>query len=130
MRDADSAPGAEELITWFGSWPSFHDAEVLGIDLCRSGSSKVRIHTWEMTANIGADGYYILRKHVLVTFTFEDISNLQLEGFGPQNVISGLALQRQDDGYELSMSPCYGVSGYIRSKQVRVSFKPGEPENA
>jgi hypothetical protein len=26
MQDTDKAPGAEELITWFGSWPAAFDA--------------------------------------------------------------------------------------------------------
>jgi hypothetical protein len=127
MQGTDGVHGVEELTTWFGSWPSFHDAEVLSIELRRSESSHLRIHAWEMTGDVGSEGHYILRKHVVVTFTFEEIFDLQPQEFIVQNVISGLKLQRCDDGYELSMSPCFGVSGYIKAKQVQVSFKPGKP---
>ena len=82
-----------------------------------------------MTGDLGSQGHYILLKHVVVTFTFQEISDLQLEEFSVQNVISGLTLQWRGDGYELLMSPCFGVSGYIRAKQVQVSFTPGKPEN-
>ena len=127
MEGMNVAPGAEELITWFGSWPSFHDAEVLSIELRRSGLSSLSVHAWEMTGDIDPQGFYVLRKHVVVIFSFEGISDLQLADFSSQNVISGLKLQQLDDGYELSIFPCYGVSGYIRAKQVRISFEPGKP---
>jgi hypothetical protein len=31
----DEVPGTAEFIKWFGYWPSFHDAEVLDLKLCR-----------------------------------------------------------------------------------------------
>ena len=127
MDDTNLAPGAEELITWFGSWPSFHDAEVLSIELRRSGLSSLSVHAWEMTSDIDPQGFYVLRKHVVVTFSFDGISDLQLADFSSQNVISGLNLQQLDDGFELSMSPCYGVSGYIRAKRISISFNQGQP---
>jgi hypothetical protein len=45
----DEIPGTLELVKWFGYWPSFHDAEVLDLELHRTGGSTVRIHTFEMT---------------------------------------------------------------------------------
>jgi hypothetical protein len=52
--------GAGELHDWFGYWPSFHDAEVIGLHLNRKGSSSLRIHTWEMTKDVDEKGYYDL----------------------------------------------------------------------
>ena len=34
--------GLDKLISWFGRFPSFHDAELTSISLDRSGGSRVR----------------------------------------------------------------------------------------
>ena len=31
--------GSEEVIAWFGGWPSFHDSEVVSLELHREGWS-------------------------------------------------------------------------------------------
>lgn len=40
LEVTDEVPVSSELIRWFGYWPSFHDAEVLEIELRRTGHSK------------------------------------------------------------------------------------------
>ena len=35
MFEAPDIPGAQDVIAWFGAWPTFHDAEVLSISLDR-----------------------------------------------------------------------------------------------
>jgi len=60
--------GSEKLLTIFGRWPSFHDAEVIEIKLLRksdwpegSGGQGpqlvAKIHTWEMTRQVDDKGY-------------------------------------------------------------------------
>src|SRR5438067_11086704 len=78
-----SAPGASDLVAWFGYWPSFHDAEVLSIHLNRSGESSVAIQTWHRTNEVDDRGYFIATKHVLVTFMLEGIQSVQLNDFNP-----------------------------------------------
>lgn len=51
LQVASEVPGAAELIAWFGYWPSFHDAEVFEL-VQQSDSSRVRLHTWEMTDQV------------------------------------------------------------------------------
>ncbi|MBB2822914.1 hypothetical protein EFD56_14325 [Rhizobium phaseoli] len=42
------------------------------------------IHGWIGTDDVDQEGYRILDKHAVVTFAFEDILDLQLDGFkGP-----------------------------------------------
>jgi hypothetical protein len=36
--------GASNIIAWFGSWPSFHDAEVVSLLLDREGESVLKVH--------------------------------------------------------------------------------------
>jgi Immunity protein 50 len=88
-RAPENVPGASELLSWFGYWPSFHDAEVLSIHLNRSGESTVAIHTRHRTDQVDDHGYFVTTKHVLVTFVHEGIHTVQLTDFNHQNVISG-----------------------------------------
>jgi hypothetical protein len=121
-------PGSEDLVAWFGDWPSFHDAEVLELSFLREGSSSVRIHTWRMTSEIDPTGHVVADRHVIVSFWFEEIVNLELVDFSVQNVISGLVCEKSEEGFKVTMSPCFGVAGYIEAKRVSVTFEPGEPK--
>jgi len=35
-------PGAAEIVNWFGYWPTFHDAEIVSIELKRAGHQSSR----------------------------------------------------------------------------------------
>lgn len=120
-------PGANQVIAWFGKWPSFHDAEILEVHLDRKGLSRVKIHTWNTTDKVDGQGYYVMDKHAVVTFALEDISELELNGFSSQNVIGGLDVDRTNEGYRLSFHPCYGLTGTLEAKKVSVELKPGKP---
>jgi hypothetical protein len=92
--------GAEQLAAVFGYWPSFHDAEVLWLRLdrrphgdgCYGPSMETLVHTFEITSEVGADGCYVLRHHVLVHFRFRDVVELQLDEFNYQNALMGLTV--------------------------------------
>ena len=119
--------GAADLHEWFGYWPSFHDAEIIGLHLNREGSSSLRVHTWEMTKELDAKGYYVLAKHVIVEFLLEEITDLSLNGFGHQNVIFGLGVQKTGSGFRLILDECYGLSGSIEAEKMSLRLIPGEP---
>src|ERR1700730_7458956 len=101
-------PGADEVVRWFGNWPSFHDAEVLEINLRREGRSSLRLHAFRMTSKMDATGHFVLDQHAEVTFWLEGLSGLELGDFSNQNVISGLMVESVAAGFKLSLSPCYG----------------------
>jgi hypothetical protein len=119
--------GAAELQEWFGYWPSFHDAEIVGLHLNRKGSSSLRVHTWEMTKEIDEKGYYVLAKHVVVEFIFEAVSGLSLNGFNHQNVIFGLAIEKTDSGFRVTLYDCYGLAGSIEAEKMSLRLTPGKP---
>lgn len=120
-------PGAQALIEWFGRWPSFHDAEILSVSLDRTGTSCIRLHTWDLTGEVDAKGYYLLRNHVVVSFLLDDVADLELVGFSHQNVISGLTVERAQEGFKLLLGPCYGLAGTLTARAIRVEFAPGMP---
>jgi hypothetical protein len=119
--------GAKVLLRWFGKWPGFHDAEVLSLELNRVGTSCVRIHTWEMSNEIDAKGFYVQRKHVIVSFFLDRLKNIELSEFSSQNVIFGLSVTRSAEGMQLLLDPSYGVGGTLTAEAIRVEIEPGKP---
>jgi hypothetical protein len=80
---------------------SFHDAEILHLDLNRTGSSHMAVHTWHMSSDMDEKGFYILQKHVVVEFVLEGISDLELVQFSHQNVLGNLSIKKKNDGFAL-----------------------------
>ena len=134
MDAAGRIQGAEKLTSVFGYWPSFHDAEVMWLRLDRrpvfegiyGPTLEALIHTFEMTNDIGQDGCYILRHHVLVHFRFHDVVGSKLEDFNHQNVLFGLAVndirERQMEGidFEITFSSSFGLNGCLYCRQVEL----------
>ena len=114
-------------MSWFGYWPSFHDAEVLSIHLNRSGESTVAIHTRHRTNEVDERGYFITTKHIMVTFIVEGIQTVQLDDFNHQNVIGGLSLEETAAGYRLILHPCFSAEGMLEAKHIRIIMQPGTP---
>ncbi len=128
MNTVPEIPGADNVVAWFGGWPSFHDAEVLEFLFVRKGISYLRLHAWVMTDQVDARGYYVLDKHAVVTFFFESVTGLELSGFSGQNVINGLELEKAAASFLLNLDACYGVGGIIEALKVSVDLKPGKPD--
>ena len=97
----------------------------------------------DTTREVDSRGYLVLDKHAVVTFTLEDIKDLQLDGFSHQNAIGSLTLKRgpirpdrsssvpsaSPDDWEIELEPCFGLDGRIRCARVSVSFVPGKPSD-
>lgn len=110
--------GEDTVKQWFGGWPCFHDAEVINLFLSRAGESVLRVYP------------YYPQKPATVEFVFTDVSDVELNDFSGQNVISSLAIgkatgQYGEDVYRLTLSPCYGIAGRIDAKSMRVQLLPG-----
>jgi hypothetical protein len=126
-NEVKDIPGAVDLHDWFGYWPSFHDAEVISLHLNRQGSSSLRIHTWDTTKEVNEKGHYVLAKHVLVEIILETVSDLSLDDFSQQNVISGLNIEKTDSGFRLVLGACYGLAGWIEAESLSIRITPGQP---
>ena len=141
-------PGGADLVAWFGRVPSLHDAEVLSVHLDRAAESCIRIHTWQVTNSVNEKGYFILDKHVVVTFGLEKISASKFEGFSGQNVISGFELVRHRSADDTSIDlwrnqfpPCLGdyglildggngMDGFVYARKLTIMLTPGKPVSA
>jgi len=128
LASLKSIPGGDDLLSLFGGEvPSFGDAEVLTLQLNRTGPSTLLVHE--------------TLKDVWVTFTMTEISDLDLDDFGPQNVIGQLDIRlihevRESFGlqwikppparsfYEIRLEPVHGLGGTIRARHVTISLSP------
>ena len=123
----------EAVTAIFGYWPSFHDAEVLSIQLNRCGHNAARgptvdtkIHVFEMTSDVDERGYYICRFHTLVTLRFLQADNLRIDDFNSQNALWGLEIidvserQMEDVRFEVHFKPSFGVGMDFVCKGVSV----------
>ncbi len=135
MNEAPDIPGADELVRWFGYWPSFHDAEVLSIELNRSAGVRIRIYAFERTSEVDASGYYVLAKHAIVTFLLEGftrneegITNTRIDFFNARNYLNGVLVEKTTGGYVLTLEAVYGVDGGFSCERMSVSYKPGKPD--
>src|SRR5947207_3400223 len=120
-----SVPGAQRLFDWFGCWPSFHDAEVLSLELNRTGPSRIRVHTFRMTNEVNPQGFYGTDKHCVVTFLIDEIAAVQLSEFNNQNVLFDLTVSVENGAFMLSLNSSYGLEGNIKAKTIRVEVAPG-----
>ena len=112
---------------WFGRVPSFHDGYVLGISLEARGTGLVRVHGWNMTDRVRSDGYFILEKHAVVTFTLGDVTRVNIVDFDMEGTVGSLSLTKVEDGFQLLWNSAYGAAGEILAKTVSMTLEPGQP---
>jgi hypothetical protein len=130
---SDRIAGADKLISVFGYWPSFHDAEVVRTNLDRRSPAgepeptlEALIHTWEVTREVDLAGYYVSRNHVLVHLRFRDFDELKLEGFNAQNVLFGLKVSDAQDRhadhfqFQVEFNPSHGLGAHFLCRAIEV----------
>jgi hypothetical protein len=120
----ENVAGAGELKAWFGYWPTFHDAEVLSLLLDRNGASSLRIHTWHRTNQVDGGGNYVRTKHRVVSFILESVTDCDLGAFNHQNVLNSLTVEREPEGYKLSLGPSFGLNGTITAERLKIELEP------
>lgn len=113
LSETPEIVGAQELVSRLGRWPSFHDAEIIQVQLVRDGTSTLTVRLMG-PHNAGT----------IVTFIFEQILDLTLDGedVNRQNVIAALSVEKVNRATKLTFSPCYGLAGHITAECVRVKI--------
>jgi hypothetical protein len=129
--EAPDIPGVENVIAWFGHWPTFHDAEVVSINLDRGRGCRVVVKAFRKTSTVDEQGRYVCDKQAVVTFLLEGfpldsagIVNSRIECFNHQNVLSSLQVNRIPDGCELVLEGIFGVDGRLVASHMTVELRP------
>jgi hypothetical protein len=72
-------------------------------------------------------GFFRLRQTCRGQVVFERVTNLSLNYFNSQNVLSELQLRQNSDGYQLTLEPCHGIDGTMAGDGIPVTFETGIP---
>jgi Immunity protein 50 len=130
MYSADTPPAgvvnAEALLSAFGFWPSFHDAEVHSAILDRGNaleppSITLVVYAFSCDREVDENGFFRITTSVLVTLKCSDVRASELVDLGHQNVLSSMEFESTEEGLvRVTLGPCYGLSGSIVCSQVRI----------
>ena len=135
--------GAEPLLSIFGTWPSFHDAEVLSIRLDRQNSNLYEspvlyasIHVFAGRRNDASPTGVEFYNHTIVTFRFNLVLGLHLSEFNGQNAIFDLIFEKPPDApdmapLKITFVPSFGIhcSFFCKSVDI-VQVESGLPVNS
>jgi hypothetical protein len=130
MYRADTPPtgvvNSEALLSAFGFWPSFHDAEVHSAILDRGNaleppSITLVVYAFSCDRQVDENGFFRIVTSVLVTLKCSDVRESELVDLGHQNVISSMGFESTAEGLvRVTLEPCYGLSGSVLCSQVRI----------
>src|SRR5258708_173026 len=113
----------EAVVTFFGRWPSFHDANVLAYER-ESGADSISLtlHTWLMTDQVDAKGSFVLRNHALVSFRFESLHDVQMDAFRSSNILFGLEISPCPDpaSFHVELDSVMDMSGSFSARSGEV----------
>ena len=88
----DAILGLGKVIAVFGRWPTFHDAEVLSIELVRDEGRPLTSPVCTVAVCPMGEPGAPQSVGPVVTLRFYDVNDLQLAGFHHQNPILGLTI--------------------------------------
>jgi len=138
MENHQNIKNSERLTSIFGRWPSFHDADVIWLRLDRGATSlrdgptvETLIHAFEMTSEVNAAGFYVLRNHVLVHLRFSRVVEAILDGFDQGHVLRVLSIkdirpqQMEHLNFEVKLDPVFGPEASFQCQDIEiVDVKP------
>ncbi len=135
MEPYEFIEGHAQVVACFGQWPSFHDGEVHRVVLDRMSRSssgsyiptlEIHVRGWIMGPEVTPEGHYKLNHDSVVCLLFEDIFDLELEGFNHQNVLSSLNLSLveapggSEKALHVELEHCYLFCGEFKARRAKV----------
>ena len=107
----------------FGEWPSFHDAEILRLELIRDSGVSLRMEVYLFTRSSEVDehGRFRHEKPSIVTLQFDGLQDLSLAEFNEQNVLGELVCSRLNDNrLQVELYSLYGLGGQFTCSEAQV----------
>lgn len=117
MIKVDKIIGAQRILDWFGSWPLFHDAEVIEVHLSRDEDSWVRLRTK------GTDTAGSVVKPAVVSFYMTGVTDAQMHGFNASNSIVSLEIENVgDDAFKIIVTEAEGFGGSVTFEKLSMGL--------
>jgi len=126
MNTHDKIKNCHALISVFGCWPSFNDAEVVWLHLDRRATDLGDGPTIEALVRIADEK--LATGSVLVHLRFAKVVELQLSGFDAPNDLYGLGIKETADRQvEVRFYSTWGVGASFGCQNVEVvGVQPGD----
>jgi hypothetical protein len=130
MADAwNDVEGFQTLADWFGSTPTFHDGQVLSLDIDFPREAVLVIHAWRIMDRVDADGYFETEQDFVATIRMGGVTKLDLEtDYDGPGIVSALTTVALGDEIQLQIYSSLGVEGRIKAQRASIAFLPGKPE--
>ena len=111
----------EAIVSFFGRWLSFHDANVLAYE-ASPDSISLTLHTWLMTDQVDSKGYFVLRNHALVSLRFGGLHDVQMDAFRAGNILFGLQISpcSVPDTFHVALDSVMDMSGSFSARSGEV----------
>lgn len=111
----------EAVVSFFGRWPSFHDANVLSYESAPD-SICVTLHAWQMTNDVDARGFFVLQNHALVTFRFSGLHDVRMDAFRSGNNLFGfqISLSAGPASFDVELDSNMDMSGSFSARSGEV----------
>lgn len=139
-KTPEEIQGTEKVISAFGSWPCFHDAEVISfsaereLPVRKSGTiARLAVHVREYeTVGEGTVDYDIKEtKNVLIRFLFKGACDLEISDFNLQNVIDSIDVSHVDANdpanLKVTIESIWGFGGALRCETIEIEAAENLP---
>lgn len=124
----------KKVINFLGSWPSFHDAEVLNVELdAKMPAIIMRIYVFETDKTLDEKGYYKRIKNCIITLKFSSIQDLELYDFNYQNILFNLEFRDIKEKIKVLITSSYGLNGKFVCEKIEIISVEGcreQPQRA
>ena len=113
----------EAVVSFFGRWLSFHDANVLAYEMGSEPESlSLILHTWLMTNEVDAKGFFVSRNHALVSFRFSSLYEVKMDAFRSGNILFGLEISQSSDAvsFHIELDSVMDMSGSFSARSGEV----------
>lgn len=114
---AEFIKNADEVCSLYGSWPTFHDAEVLTVALERGAPPKIPP---SMVIRVWTTSYNDRAVQSIVRSRFDRPEELAIEGFNHQNVLFEINFKLVENMVHVTFEGIYGVHATFRCQKVTV----------
>ena len=121
-----------KLTSFFGEWPSFHDAEILKVEMERNQQTMLTLKIFAFKTNrkeTDEKGYFKRTNKCVVTLRFHKITDVLLEGFNQQNVVADIVFQKRgEQRIAVLIEGIYGLYGKFLCESAEVVEATPSPD--